>query len=496
MAVVSNFSKAYMARRCLHLHYLLSVKAIFVFIFFSLISFTVVAQKDRGLLKVSANGHYLQYEDGTPFFWLGDTGWNLFLRLRLEDVIKYFDNRRSKGFNVIQAVIMPQIDTLEGYNKYGNLPLVDTDPDHPNEAYFQFVDTVIAIAAKKGLIMALLPTWGDKVTLKYGGNGPVIFNTQTAFRFGKYLGNRYKRFDNIVWVLGGDRPPQDDKEDFKPVYKAMAEGIHEGSGRRYLFSFHPGGYVWESSIYLHNESWMDFNMIQSGHAELDQPVWKSVLRDWYLKPTKPVIDAEPCYEDHPINPWHGGWTPAKGRFNEYDVRRQLYRSVFAGAFGVTYGHHSVWQFYDSMYEKITYADRYWYQALDRPAAYQAGYLRKLIESRPYLNRIPDTTIILKGQGVKSDYITAFRDSLGRYMMIYLPVGKTITINTAFIQSKKIRTSWFNPKTGKTIGSSTVANKSKMSFTSPTTGKGNDWVLLIDDAKKQYKIKSPNRLQLF
>lgn len=454
------------------------MKKIVVFIVFALVNQIVFAQQDRGLLKVTPNGHYLQYEDGTPFFWLGDTGWELFHRLTLEEVIKYFDNRKSKGFNVIQAVIISELNGVKAENKYGELPLVNADPNQPNQKYFQFVDTVIAIAAQKGLIMALLPAWGDKVTMKYGGAGPVIFNTATAHSYGMFLGNRYKRFDNIVWILGGDRPPQDDKEDFKPVYRSFAAGIKEGSGRNYLMSFHPGGFVWESSVYLHNEPWMDFNMIQSGHSELDQKVWNNVWRDWNLQPTKPVLDAEPAYEDHPINPWNG-WTPAKGYFRAYEVRKQLYRSVFSGGCGVTYGHHSVWQFYDSTVQKINYADRYWYEALDRPAAFQAGYLRTLMESRPYLNRIPDTSVIVKGQGEKSDYITAFRDSAGSYMMVYLPEGKTITLNTSAIRSKKIKVTWFDPKTGKSSTAKIISNKKQLNFTSPTIGKGNDWVLILD-----------------
>ncbi|MCC6286973.1 MAG: glycoside hydrolase family 140 protein, partial [Chitinophagaceae bacterium] len=457
---------------------------LFVFIIFCAGVIHIQAKQSYGLLKVTPNGHYLQYEDGTPFFWLGDTGWELFHRTTLEEAVKYLDNRKSKGFNVIQAVIISELDGIKGANKYGEVPLLNADPGQPNEKYFQFVDTIIAIAAQKGMIMALLPAWGDKVTMKYGGTGPAIFNTETAYTYGKYLGNRYKRFNNIVWILGGDRPPQDDKEDWKPVYRKIAAGIKDGSDKPYLMTFHPGGYVWESSVYLHNEGWLDFNMIQSGHAELDQPVWKNILRDWHLEPTKPVIDGEPCYEDHPINPWRN-WTPAKGYFTDYDVRRQIYRSVFSGGFGVTYGHHSIWQFYQPGVDKISYVDKYWYDMLDRPASFEAGYLKKLVESRPYINRIPDTSIIIKGQGVKADYIAAFRDSAGRYMMIYIPEGKTITVNTSFIPSKKIKATWFNPKTGKAITPAVVSNKKQQNFTPPATGKGNDWVLVLDNIKENF-----------
>src|SRR5690606_2233883 len=66
----------------------------------------------HGRLTVAPDGHYLQYEDGTPFFWLGDTAWELFHRLTREEIMQYFDNRKEKGFNVIQAVVLAEMDGL------------------------------------------------------------------------------------------------------------------------------------------------------------------------------------------------------------------------------------------------------------------------------------------------------------------------------------------------------------------------------------------------
>lgn len=352
------------------------------------------------------------------------------------------------------------------------------DPETPNEKYFQMVDTVVRMAADRNMFMALLPAWGDKVTLHFGGRGPVIFNNENAYKYGEYLGKRYRDFSNIVWVLGGDRPPKDACDNYINIYRNMAKGIRDGSGKHTLMSFHPGGSIWESSPMIHNEEWLDFNMIQSGHAELDQPVWKNVIRDWNLKPAKPVIDSEPCYEDLRVNPWTN-WTPERGYFDDYDVRRQIYRSVFAGGFGVTYGQRSVWQFYSPEASKLNDSNDYWYNVLDRPGAFQAGYLKKLIESRPYTERIPDSTIIINGQGEKGEHMEAFRDERGRYLMVYLPVGKKIEINTALLKAKKIKASWFNPRTGKTESTFLFNAKSIHSFTPPTVGYKNDWVLILD-----------------
>src|SRR5437763_4406510 len=76
------------------------------------------AQHTQQRIAVSSNGHYLQYENGTPFFWLGDTGWELFHRLKLEEINQYLANRSQKGFTVIQAVLLAEFDGLRKPNQY------------------------------------------------------------------------------------------------------------------------------------------------------------------------------------------------------------------------------------------------------------------------------------------------------------------------------------------------------------------------------------------
>ncbi|NWF89555.1 MAG: DUF4038 domain-containing protein, partial [Ignavibacteriaceae bacterium] len=265
-----------------------------------------------------------------------------------------------------------------------------------------------------------------------------------------------------------------------------AQGILDGTNSNALITYHPWGGNLSSSQFIHNEPWLDLNMIQSGHAGgRDAAIWDLIQRDYSMKPAKPTLDGEPNYEDHPVNPWPT-WNPENGYYRDYDVRKQTYRSVFAGACGVTYGHHSIWQFYSPLFDKITYADRYWTEALDRPGAYQVGYLKMLIESRPSLERIPDQSIIVKGQGDKGEYIAAFRDSVGSYAMLYIPVGKTITVNASFINSKKLNAWWFNPRTAESINIGIVDNTPAIDFTPPTLGLENDWVLIIDDANRNYK----------
>jgi hypothetical protein len=437
----------------------------------------------HGRIQVTPNGRHLQFADGKPFFWLGDTAWELFHRLTLPEIKQYLDNRAAKGFTVIQAVALAEFDGLRIPNQYGEVPFKNLDPTQPNDKYFKVVDSAIHMARQRNLYIGLLPTWGDKVTQLWG-EGPVVFDSINAYTYGKWIGNRYKNEPNIIWILGGDRPAIRDGNDWRPVWRAMAKGIKEATKSQCFITYHPSGGSSSTSQWIHNESWLDMNMFQSGHGEgHDVACWNLVKRDWTYSPAKPTLDGEPNYEDHPVSPWPK-WNPENGYYRDYDVRKQTYRSVFAGACGVTYGHHAIWQFMSAREATVNYPDRGWINAMDRPGAYQVGHLRKLVESRPMLNSIPDNTIVASGQGEKGEHIEAFRAADKSFAMVYLPVGKKITIKAAQLPGR-IACWWFNPKDGTARQAGTIEKKETIDFTPPTTGTGNDWVLVLDDAGKAY-----------
>ena len=434
----------------------------------------------HGRLKVNSDGSDLQYEDGTPFFWLGDTAWELCNRLNSKEIAEYLDDRAAKGFNVIQVTAI-STSGIRNRNRNGEVPLTDSDPFKPNEKYFAFIDTVIQLALERDMFIGFVATWGDKVVNVPGyGVDPVIFDKLSAQSYGKWLGNRYRNSPNIIWILGGDVAPVQGKVDYRPEWSAMAEGIIESTAHRCLITYHPPGYR-SSSEWFHDASWLDFNMIQSSHGEHDAPTWEMVDKDKSRTPVKPTLDAEPNYEDHPVHPWPK-WNPDSSYFRDYDVRKQMYRSVFAGAFGVTYGHHAVWQFMSEREEVSNFADRGWRNALARPGSFQAGYLRKLMESRPG-KRVRDLTLIAEGQGHGKNHIESFRSINNDFAMIYLPVGRSVTIDMRFIKSKKINAWWFNPKIGMVTKLATLDRIPSMKFSSPTSGDQNDWVLILDDASK-------------
>lgn len=440
-------------------------------------------------LKVSPNKRFLVKEDGTPFFYLGDTAWELFHRLDREEADHYLKNRAAKNFTVIQAVALAEIDGLNDPNAYGHRPLIDNDPTKPdvkdgaNNDYWDHVDYVVKNASQLGMYIGLLPTWGDKWNKKWGV-GPEIFDARNAEVYGEWLGRRYKDQTNVIWILGGDRPLETDAH--KEVIRAMARGIRRGDGGNHLLTLHPSGGRGSAEVF-HDDEWLSFNMRQNGHDAEYNPRYTMTRTDYDRTPTKPVIDAEPIYEDHPI----AFKAKELGHSVAADVRRPLYWDLFGGAFGHTYGHHSVWQMWRPDRKPINNPLLPWREALDQPGAAQMQHGRRLIESRPFLTRVPDDSIIapadppssVPGAGLKR-YVGT-RDEAGSYLMVYAPTGRPFKVKTNTIKGSKIKAWWFDPREGRANLIGEFANGGEREFAPPTRGENLDWVLIVDDAAKRF-----------
>ncbi|MBE2213991.1 MAG: glycoside hydrolase family 140 protein [Opitutaceae bacterium] len=451
-------------------------------------------------VRVHPDGHYLQLGDGRPFFWLGDTAWLIMHRATREEASYYLHARARQGFNVIQVSLLPETDGLRTPSAWGELPFEGIDPLKPREAYFRLVDDFFTEAASLGLYVAVIACWGDKMTAPWG-DGPRIFTTgnlPVARQYGRWLGTRYVAHTNVLWFMGGDRPPRlgghpsnwsestgvqagfPKDHDWTPIWREMATGLLEGTQGQALISYHPQGGAATTSVYLHHEPWLMLNSMQSGHGGgHDQPVWAWIERDFALTPAKPTFDSEPNYEDHPVSPWPR-WDPAVGYFRDLDVRKQCWRSVFAGGCGVTYGHHAIWHWCGDRYDAINHADRDWRDALTRPGACQVRHLRDLLESRPFFTRVADQAMILSGAGEGGGHIRATRDAAGTWAALYVPRSdQRVRVDLAVLRAaSRVRAWWFDPRNGlgRLIGE--LPTSTPAEFTSPSFGP--DWVLVLDD----------------
>lgn len=455
----------------------------------------------HGKLQVSSNGHYLVHEDGTPFFWLGDTGWEMLHRLSREEMALYLGKRRIKEFNVIQTVIISEfIHSDKETNFYGHSALIDDNPEKPASTpgsnpsdkheydYWDHTDFAIKTAEKKGLYMALVPTWGEWVVPR---TDKALFNTtEQAYNYGWSVGNRFKSAPNIIWILGGDRHP-DERPSGVDLWRAMAEGITDGvTGLKMqdgkadysstLMTHHSYN---SSSEWFHNDDWIDFHMWGSYHAEINNSrAYELALRDWNLPNPKPTINSEPCYEAHGIN----YAVDDNGYFTSTDVRLAAYWSVFSGAAGFTYGAQPIWQFTDSSrkkHSKMTLTS--WQEAMDLPGAGQMQFLKELMEEVINSELKPDQSIIMEGEGNCGSRVCVLRNKSAAY--VYIPTGNQVKIRLGILSGNSIVATWLDPRTGEKTAIGEFPNSGEKVFDVPgmskdltwlRNGRGCDWVLIL------------------
>ena len=420
-------------------------------------------------LRVAASNRHLERADGTPFFWLADTAWELFHLLDREEADHYLRTRAEQGFTVIQAVALAECEGLTRPNAYGHLPLRDNDPLQPVEAYWAHVDWVVARANALGLVIGFLPTWGDKWNcVGRWGIGPEIFAPANAEGYGAWLGARYRGAD-LVWILGGDRPF--DRQAHLDIIDAMAAGLARGDGGAHLMTLHPCGGQ-HSADNVHDRAWLAFNMVQSGHSRLYTANWAMLAKDWARTPAKPILDGEPCYEDHPVRE-----RPEQGWFDDRETRRACWWALCSGAFGHTYGCHGIWNFHDPVKDR-RFADprTAWQASMHLPGANQMRHARAVFAPHPL--RLPAQELISGDAGHGLDRIQACRSPDARWAVIYNASGRPFAVAAEQLAGARLSASWFDPRTGRSEALGTSERRGQLSFTPPTRGDGCDWALIL------------------
>lgn len=426
-------------------------------------------------LCVHAGRRYLMWEDETPFFYLGDTAWEMFHKLNREEMEFYLKTRAKQEYNVIQAVLLAEQDGLFMPNAYGRVPLMldrqwDICPDEGDGYdYWKHVDYGIDIAAEYSMFIGLLPSWGDKFNLKWG-KGPVIFNESNAFEYGRWLGARYRDQWNIIWILGGDRPIENEEQE--KIMDAMARGIRS-EDQNHLMTFHPCG-ASSSVDYLKGKEYIDFHSVQSGHA-LECYSSNAMLRSTMEAEMKPALDMEPRYEDHPacFKEDYGYLWRAR------DIRQNAWWNLLEGACGITYGNSSVWCFQT---EKSGYWPYTWKEAMGHKGARQMKYIKRLFTSRPYYNFRSLDRLLDRNEGLEGQCAGGTED----YAYIYTPFGMPIRANLQYMGGSVIRASWYNPRNGKSKCAKIVPAV-KTLFVPPATGENKDWILILEVLEKEVPL---------
>ncbi len=448
-------------------------------------------QESLSALSISEDGRYLVTKDGNAFLWLGDTAWELFHVLDREEATDYLDNRAGRGFSVIQAVALAELNGTTTPNAYGEVAIFDNDLSRINERYFDHVEWIINEATARGLYVAFLPTWGDKVANIYKNDRP-IFTPESAFAYGKYLSDRFAQYP-IIWVLGGDRNII--SEEVNAIWMGLKGGIKAGKGGDKLMTYHPQGNT-SSAKWFHSDEWLSFNAYQSGHAMHFDPVYRYCREHDTLTPRKPYINMEPCYEGIPLHFWlyrdpearglkredyiaEDGLVIepelyAEGIFNAYDVRVSAYWTLLSGAAGYTYGNNAVWQMFKPYGQANVPPIDYWYNVLDSEGAKSIGYVGQIFREYP-LDSFRSAQELVVGENPEdSGYIAAAKGVNSDFALIYLAKGREFTLDCSQLELEGYAT-WFNPSNGERQRGECDNNDGITTFSAPSN---EDWLLII------------------
>jgi hypothetical protein len=443
-------------------------------------------------LKVSKNGRYLVDQNNKPFRIQGDSAQSLIANLTYPEAQVYFSDRQAKGFNTININLLEHKFAVRApANRNGDQPFTSPgDFSKPNESYFAFADSIIDLAASKGMLISLAPMYlgvngGDEgwwVTLDADANSQSI-----CYDFGLYIGNRYKNRKNILWVIGGDYMPASGTEGEVRLHKFM-EGIKAaGATQLWAGDWNFGTISTDEPAFA---SSMDLNAVYTyGNAGKSGATYVEARKAYFYSPPRPAYLKETGYESEN---WAEG-DPAS-------IRKYTYRAIFGGCTaGAFFGHRDIWEFAtNKWWSGFNFGHAPWQSALDSAGTFDMVRLGQLLDALPWFDLVPSGLAGTKnfvrqmgGSFEEADYVTAMATADAKLLLAYAPpTGKsslTLTVDLAFL-SGSARARWFDPASGKytDISPNPLANRGAMSFTIPgrNAAGATDWVLVLQVAPDQ------------
>lgn len=411
-------------------------------------------------LRVGPTGRYLTDGTGEPVFISGDSPWSLIVGLRQEDVEVYLADRQQKGFNLLMVnLIEHQFSPYAPANMYRVQPFTDRPFVSPNELYFKHADEVLQAAAEKGIYILLDPVYLGYNCGSQGWCDEISSATLDEMRqWGRYLGQRYGSYTNIVWLIGGDTNPS---ATLKSRLRETVYGIQE-SDNDALFTAHNAPGSMAISPWGTGESWLTLNNFYSYSTTL----YSEARQTYAVTPTMPFVMLESMYENE------------RG-VSTQQLRAQAYWSILSGACGHMFGNNPIWLFGSG-----------WQSALNEAGSKSMEYMQRLFVSRYWHTLQPDFNhgVLTAGYGAvgTTSYATAAANKTS--IIAYLPSRREVSVNTSVLDGEFVNAWWYNPSDGSAIFVGSFA-KGNMTITPPSTG---DWVLVVDDASQNFPAPGGGR----
>jgi Protein of unknown function (DUF4038)/Putative collagen-binding domain of a collagenase len=407
-------------------------------------------------LRVHASGRYLIDQSDAPFLAVGDSPWSLFVREDYGSVIDYLDKRAAQGFNTLVTEIVENALSYDPpRNHYGDAPFARPSGfDIPTERYFSKADSIIRAAGDRGMLLMMSPLY-----LGYRSPGWQLFRglpdgfaeealaagPELCRRYGRFLGERYRDFGNILWVMCGDRDPGP----LLPHMRALAEGIQSAwPDALFTAHVHPGHPPREV---LAGEQWLNV-----GAAYSYGIVHRAVFEEWRRSPAMPTFLFESAYEN---------MHQAPGQ----QLRRAAYWSVLAGGFGHCYGNDPVFWFGPG-----------WRGQLDSAGAQGMTLFGDFFRGLEWWRLKPDidASVGIDGLGAWTDLdrtTVAVADDRS-FAVAYLPIPRPLKVDPQGLAGSRISVIWFDPRSGSRTEDNEI-DKASGPRTLRAPGQG-DWVLTL------------------
>ncbi len=372
----------------------------------------------RGFVKTQTNVKYFTYNDGTPFFYIGDTHWNLSSE-PLSNIKEIVNKRVQQNYTVIQSEPLgARFDFTDGITEDDIYELRE------NDQKFKYI-------ADKGLVHAnasfFFPSSMTAFINNYGGfNGKVMGQATNAGgtfthrdlsdtakkeleRICRYWVARYSAFP-VMWTLG-----QEVDRDFYFVRNNYDNGwSYINSPYKYMATYLNQHDPYKAPLTAHQEATYYTNASQSAFRDIAAHTWygaqwspdltgasiaSTAMEYWNNSQGKPVINYEGryCYL----------WT------KNFGARAQGWMAYLSGMFGYGWGGHDTWSYLNTYNEDASSFDGVdtitpqekqaatWRDSMEYPSSYQVGYMRTFFEKTvgDWYNLIPrfDDTRYLQRQ---------------------------------------------------------------------------------------------------
>ena len=404
----------------------LAVLLAFLGISMSLAGAGMACERDgmRFPLKVEDQKAYPTYIGGQPFFMHGDTAWSLLADLTEEEAFVYLQDRRARGFNtILVSLIEHRFSRNAPANAYGERPFATgADFAKPNEAYFAHADKVLGKACELGFLVMLTPSY-----LGFAGGNEGWYAEMAAAgtgnleAYGRFIGERYRHLDNIMWVHGGDYDPAD-----RDLVRAVARGI-VATDPDALGTVHTAPETAPLDFWS-RESWLQVNNVYTYG-----PVHPAAIREHRSRGGMPFFLMESAYEFE------------RGA-DEHRIRIQAYHAILAGAFGHLFGNNPIWHFGGPGLQPPPMD---WKEALDSPGARSMQVLVEFVLSRKWWLLEPDAEngLLVEGIGAGMQQAVAATARDGSFGLVYMPGSTGVGVDLARLATSPVNARWIDPTTG-------------------------------------------------